>query len=242
MCRLLALSSRRVPPAALLEKFKALAFEGKTQTLAPDFRGHNDGWGMAAFFGNRLVHQKSALSATDPQGGWDEMIRALSAPALWPGHVILHLRRASPGLEVKAANSHPYHRKQNGRDWFFMANGTVKDFDPDSHQGQTDSEYFMNLVLDHLAGEGSLSEAIAAGKQSLLGRYPKYDSLVGAFLHARGIDAYYDVADKFDRYHTLYRAAADGLSAICSEELNLEGFEWTPIREIGGLTTLASFR
>ena len=85
-------------------------------------------------------------------------------------------------------------------------------------------------------------KAIAARKNSLLAQFPKYDSLVGVFLHPRGIDAYYDVADKFDRYHTLHRAGNDGLTVICSEELKVEGLEWAPIREIGGLVTVPGLR
>jgi hypothetical protein len=230
-----------MPAMALLEKFKALAFEGHTPTLGPDARGHNDGWGLAGFFGTRLVHEKNALSATDPQGGWDEAIKRLMVPSLWPGHFLFHLRRASPGLEVKVSNSHPFHRKRAGRDWFFMGNGTVDGYDPEEHDGRVDTEFFMDLVLENLEG-GDLKEAIARGKSALTARYPKVDSLVGVFLNPRGLDAYYDVADKFDRYHTLYRAEAEGSVVLCSENMPVEGFTWTPLREIGGLTSVPSFR
>jgi hypothetical protein len=242
MCRLLALSSRRVPPAALLDKFKALAFEGKTPTLTPDARGHNDGWGIAGFFGNRLVYEKSALSATDPQGGWDEAVKKILVPSLWPGHFLFHLRRASPGIEVRVANSHPFHRKHDGRDWFFMGNGTVEGYDPDNHRGQVDTEYFMNLVLENFPEGGTLSDAIAKGREALDTHYQKHDSLVGLFLHPKGIEAYYDVADKFDRYHTLYKAETEGSVIICSEDLELEGISWTPLREMRGVTSVPSFR
>lgn len=242
MCRLLALSSRRVPPAALFEKFKALAFEGKTPTLGPDARGHNDGWGMAGFFGNRVVFEKSALSATDPQGGWDEALKRIMVPALWPGHFLFHLRRASPGMEVRVANSHPFHRKHDGKDWFFMGNGTVEGFDPVEHRGTIDTEYFMNLVLENLPEDGKLADALPKAREALDGKFPKHDSLVGVFLNPRGLDAYYDVADKFDRYHTLYRAETEGSVVICSEDLEVEGFTWTPLRENRGLTNVPSYR
>jgi hypothetical protein len=242
MCRLLALSSRRVPPAAVLDKFKALAFEGRTPTLGPDARGHNDGWGLAGFFGSRVVFEKNALSATDPQGGWDEAIKRLMIPALWPGHAMFHLRRASAGMEVRVANSHPFHRKHDGRDWFFMGNGTVEGFDPAEHRGVIDTEYFMNLVLENLPEDGKLADAVPRAREALMSRFPKVDSLVGAFLHPRGIEAYYDVADKFDRYHTLYRAETDGGTFICSENMEIEGLTWTPLREMGGLVSVPSYR
>jgi len=242
MCRLLALSSRRAPSPALLDKFKSLAFEGRTPTLGPDARGHNDGWGLAGFFGTRMVYEKNSLSATDPQGGWDEAVKRLMTHALWPGHFLFHLRRASAGMEVRVANSHPFHRKHDGRDWFFMMNGTVEGFDPDNHGGQIDTEFFMNLVLENMTDGVSLAEAIAKAKATLHASYPRHDSLVGIFLNPRGIDAYYDVADKFDRYHTLYKAETDGNTIICSEDMEIEGLKWTPLREIGGLTSVPSFR
>ena len=242
MCRMMAVSSRRVPPSALFDKFKALAFEGRTPTLGPDARGHNDGWGIAGFFGNRLIYEKSSFSATDPQGGWDDAVKRLLVPSLWPGHFILHLRRASPGMEVRVANSHPFHRKHEGRDWFFMGNGTVEGFDPDNHAGKIDTEYFMELVLERLPDGGKLTEAVAEGKKALDSQYPKHDSLVGIFLHPKGIEAYYDVADKFDRYHTLYKTESEGSVVVCSEDMEVEGFHWTPIREMGGITTVPSYR
>lgn len=242
MCRMLAVSSRRVPPAALLEKFKALAFEGQTPTLGPDARGHNDGWGIAAVVGQRLVHERSHLSATDPQSGWDEAVKRLMMPAQWPGHALFHLRRASAGMDVRIANSHPFHRKHEGRDWFFMGNGTIEGFDPVNEHGQVDFEYFFHLVMDHLPEGGDLKEAIGKAKGALAAKYPKYDSLVGVFLHPRGLEAYYDVADKFDRYHTLYRAETDGAVFLCSENIEVEGITWTPWRDMGGVLSVPTFR
>jgi len=242
MCRLLALSCRRSPSSDVLEKFKSLAFEGQTPTLGPDARGHNDGWGLAGFFGSRLVYEKSALSATDPDGRWDEAIRRLMIPAQWPGHFLFHLRRASPGLDVRVANSHPFHRKTNGADWFFMQNGTAEGFDPERHHGMIDSEYFMELVMDGMKDGLELRDAIGKAKERFTADYPKVDSFVGVFLHPKGIEAYYDVADKFDRYHTLFKSESDGAVFICSEKMPDVDLEWTPIREMGGVVSVPSFR
>jgi predicted glutamine amidotransferase len=82
MCRLLAISSRTAPPAAILESFRSLAVEGNTPGLGPDPRGHQDGWGLAAFLGDRLIHERSARSAADPRGGWDDAIHRLLRPDL----------------------------------------------------------------------------------------------------------------------------------------------------------------
>lgn len=242
MCRLLAISSRRAPSAALLDKFKALSFEGQTPNLGPDGIGHNDGWGLAGFLGQRLVFEKSPLSVTDSQSGWDEAIKRLLQPALWPGHFLFHLRRASPGITVRVSNSHPYHRKVNGADWFFMHNGTVNGFDPGDHDDRTDSEYFMDLVMEQMKGGRPLKEAVPAAKAELLQRFGACDSLVGCFLHPKGIEALYDVSDQFDRYHTLYRAETEGSVIVCSEAMELDGITWTPYRDMGGLLSVPSFR
>lgn len=242
MCRLLAISSRRAPSAALLDKFKALSFEGQTPTLGPDGIGHNDGWGMAGYLGGRLVYEKSPLSVTDTQSGWDDAIKRLLTPALWPGHAIFHLRRASAGMTVKVANSHPFHRKENGADWFFMHNGTVEGYDPADNGEKIDSEYFMELVLAQVAAGASIKDAIPAGKAELLKKFPKYNSLVGCFLHPKGIEAYYDVSDQFDRYHTLYKAETEGSVVVCSEAMEVEGFTWTPYRDMGGVLSVPSLK
>lgn len=242
MCRLLAISSRRAPSQALFDKFKALSFEGQTPTLGPDGIGHNDGWGLAGYLGQRLIYEKSALSVTDSQSGWDEAIKRLLAPSLWPGHFMLHLRRASPGLTVRLSNSHPYHRKFNGADWFFMHNGTVEGFDPTEMDEMTDSEYFMELVLGQMKGGSSLKEALPAAKAELLARFTSCNSFVGCFLNPKGIEAFYDVPDQFDRYHTLYRAEAEGSVIVCSEAMEVDGLTWTPYREMGGVLSVPSFR
>lgn len=242
MCRMLAISSRRAPSAALLDRFKALAFEGQTATLGPDARGHNDGWGMAAFVGERLIVEKSHLSITDPKSGWEEAAKRLLVPALWPGHVMIHLRRASAGMDVRTANCHPFHRKHEGRDWFLMGNGTVEGFDPTTEHGQVDFEYFFDRVLENLPEGGELKPAVHKGKASLVSKYPNFDSLVSVFMHPRGLEAYYDVADKFDRYHTLHKAETDGSLIVCSEPLEVEGVNWNFCREMGGVLSLPSFR
>lgn len=242
MCRLLAISSRRAPSTALFDRFKALSFEGQTPDLGPDGIGHNDGWGLAGFLGQRLIFEKSSLSVTDSQSGWDEAIKRLLVPSLWPGHFLFHLRRASPGIPVKAANSHPYHRKHHGADWFFMHNGIVEGFDPGEHDERTDSEYFMDLVLGQMKGGLSLPEAVPAAKAELLGRFPGCNSLVSCFLHPKGAEALYDVPDQFDRYHTLFRAESEGAVIVCSEAMEVDGLTWTPYRDMGGILSLPSFR
>ncbi len=242
MCRLLALSCRRSPSMEILEKFKSLAFEGQTPTLGPDARGHNDGWGLAGFSGTRMILEKSALSATDADGRWDEAIKRLMMPAVWPAHFMFHLRRASPGLDVRVSNSHPFHRKCNGSDWFFMHNGTAEGFDPERHHGMIDSEFFMELAMKNMEGGAELKDALHAAKAAFLEQYPKMDSFVGIFLHPRGLEAFYDVPDKFDRYHTLYRAESEGAVFICSENMKVEDLEWKPIREMGGVVSVPSFR
>jgi hypothetical protein len=123
-----------------------------------------------------------------------------------------------------------------------MNNGTASGFDAGKHNGMIDTEVFMELALAHVALGLSLKEAVEKGRSEFTAMYPDVDSLVGIFLHPKGIEAYYDVADKFDRYHTLYRSEGEGSVFICSENMDVEGISWTPYREMGGILSVPSFR
>lgn len=50
------------------------------------------------------------------------------------------------------------------------------------------------------------------------------------------------MADKFDRYHTIYRAETDGSVILCSESLEIEGLTWSPWREMGGVLSIPGYR
>ena len=114
--------------------------------------------------------------------------------------------------------------------------------DPTAEHGKIDFEYFFEKILENLPDGGELKPAVDAGKAALTSRFPTYNSLVSVLMHPRGLEAYYDVADKFDRYHTLFRAESEGSVILCSEALEVEGVTWTPWRDMHGVLSVPSFR
>jgi predicted glutamine amidotransferase len=130
-----------------------------------DFTGlsafHRDGWGMAAYDGQRLHIEKSPRRALDEQAYEELVHRALGDAGL------VHLRMATPGLPVEARNSHPF--SYGG---FAMAhNGAIH---PQSELGNllppawarhvagtTDSEHYFLRVMSGLeARDGDVIAAI----------------------------------------------------------------------------------
>jgi predicted glutamine amidotransferase len=115
---------------------------------------HSHGWGMAWYDGRTALIEKSPERAAD-----DPAYRALAHRTL--GDLgLVHLRRATPGLEVEPANSHPFRRRG-----FAMAhNGAIHPQDrlgdllsPEWERqltGTTDSERYFLRVLSRLEAHG----------------------------------------------------------------------------------------
>jgi transglutaminase-like putative cysteine protease/predicted glutamine amidotransferase len=118
-------------------------------------RVHADGWGIAWWEGERLRSQSSEQPAHS-SAEFAAAVRKIRADA-----VLLHLRWATPGIPVGAANTHPF---RAGDRWAFGHNGAVRPADDllalltvdqqAALNGDTDSERLMHLLLTRIDAHG----------------------------------------------------------------------------------------
>lgn len=116
---------------------------------------HADGWGLAWWEGDQLRSLTSELPAhSSPE--FTAAAREIRADAL-----LLHLRWATPGIAVGAANTHPF---LIGNRWAFGHNGSLRPADDllpfltesqrAALRGDTDSERLLHLLVSHIQTYG----------------------------------------------------------------------------------------
>lgn len=155
MCRLLGYCTRDTTSVAGLLGERGL---GDFTQLS---EYHRHGWGMAWYQGQAALIEKSSLLAADDPAYSDLAHRPLGDLGL------VHLRRATPGLDLGTANSHPFRFGE-----YTMAhNGAIHPQDrlgglltPDWERhlsGTTDSErYFLHVMSRLEQCGGDLAAAI----------------------------------------------------------------------------------
>lgn len=170
MCRMLVFRSNRARRVAdlLVESPHSLQRQS-----CRDRRGeqHGDGWGIAAYAGERPTVVRRPTSAVE-DAEYARAAAQVEAPL-----VIGHVRQASVGA-TSAANCHPF---TWGR-WTFAHNGTLQAFAEvrprliaetsaclaSARQGDTDSECVFLWLLSGLAQDGIDLEGEAPGVESLV--------------------------------------------------------------------------
>jgi predicted glutamine amidotransferase len=166
MCRLLAFVSSAPTTARQLvgdrefESYLALSLE------------HGDGWGVAWHDGEGELSVEKAVEAAHASDLLDKLSRTTEMDAM-----VLHLRRASPGMRVAFENTHPF---PSGR-LAFAHNGWIRPVIEleqllapearDALRGTTDSERYFQLLLAAVEETGSVELAIP----------PLLDRLRGSF-------------------------------------------------------------
>lgn len=142
MCRLLAVVSRE--PIALDR-----AIAGAIEPFTAQSEVHGDGWGVA-WFEQQHPHIRRHLDVARESAAYREAIAAARGPMM-----LVHLRKASPGLPLQLCNTHPFREGET----VFAHNGQ---FDLSEElreailarggrrpEGTTDSELFFSLVELH---------------------------------------------------------------------------------------------
>jgi len=191
MCRLLAYCSRSgmslaevIGPAGLRDFTAMSAY-------------HSDGWGAALYDAGNLLVEKSARRADEDQRYY-QVARSQLADA-----GLLHLRWATPGLPVDAANSHPFRlgnvtMAHNGA---IYPQGRLAEMVPSAWErrltGSTDSERYFYSVISRMGQDrGDMVAAIAAATADIGHRYQP-TSLNAVFLTPRKLYAvcWYDPAN-----------------------------------------------
>src|SRR6266702_812860 len=170
MCRLLAYSSMApTTPQELvgddLKSFVSLAEE------------HGDGWGMAWYEEDGELNVAKDVEAAHASDLLDKLSRTTETQAM-----VLHLRRASPGLSIALENTHPF----TGGRLAFAHNGWIRPIpelegllDPEVRhglRGTTDSERYFQLLLAAMEESGDVERALPPLLERLRGEF-RYNAL-----------------------------------------------------------------
>lgn len=211
MCRLLAFAS--VTPTAPedligddLASFVALSQE------------HCDGWGMAWFDDEGELNVAKDVEAAHASELFGKLASTTESDAM-----VLHLRRASPGLSVALENTHPFATESLA----FAHNGWIRPIpeledllDPATRaglRGTTDSERYFQLLLAAMERTGELEQALPPLLRSLRQDF-RYNALNFVLLTERRLYAVCDYsAEALARrgdpdYYTIgYKQVADSV-------------------------------
>jgi len=197
----------------ILDDFKLVAMnrneKHELNASNPNFI-HSDGWGIVVGKSGKIDFYKKAVAC------WEDP-KYLEYYDLNADFLIIHARKASPGVSVNYAFTHPFRKD----DWFFCHNGTVKDFvKPDT----SDSEVFFSMLLDKIREKNDVPEAIA----DVIRQLKEYTAL--NFILANKRKAY--ILNKFvlnyPKYYTMKYLVKEDFAIVSSERL--EHFEgWSPM-------------
>jgi predicted glutamine amidotransferase len=176
MCRLLGYCTRET--ASVAEVLGERGLGDFTRLSAY----HRHGWGLAWYRGPAAFVEKSSLRAADDPAYLDLARRELGDLGL------AHLRRATPGLEVEAANSHPfrfggYTMAHNGAIHPQDRLGDLLPPEWERHlSGNTDSERYFLRVLSRLDACGGDLVAAMADTAAYIDSHFSASSLNAVFL------------------------------------------------------------
>lgn len=225
MCRLFAVRAHE--PFSVQRAFEAL------QRLSQE---HKDGWGVA-HLDTDPPHIETGLLPAHACDRFAALKDSVSARSL-----VAHIRLASVGA-LKAENSHPF----RGREFVFMHNGTVRDFqarrarlEAELHpawrariQGETDSEACFALFLSYLDGvaQPTLDQIVGALSRTIHRVSELFDEPGSAERSAMNFlvtDGARFVVSR--RGRSLFHLSQPGLSIVASERL-WDGADWQEVPE-----------
>jgi predicted glutamine amidotransferase len=211
MCRLLAFAS--MAPITPQE----LVCEDLTSFVSLS-REHGDGWGMAWYDGDGELNVAKDVEAAHASELLGKLAGTTETRAM-----LLHLRRASPGLSVVLENTHPF----TDGGMAFAHNGWVRPIpelegllDPAVRhglRGTTDSERYFQLLLAAMERTGDVERALPRLMERLRAGFC-YTALNFVMLTERRLYAVCEYSDEAverrgdPEYYTLgYKAAADAV-------------------------------
>ncbi len=217
-----------------LQKFSLLGENG--HILVGDEKGHKDGWGLHSQLDDNELYFRSLESISENK------ILDIVNPILGSqGQLVAHLRKASVGKKL-ICNTHPFLRSGIS----FCHNGSIKIYsgshfkeDRRLREGHTDSETFFLNILDRVPGQigdSSLEDLRKALLEEIdyIKKNSDWTALICALHSSNGIILNYLWNEKnvdaerlnFKDYYTFYIGRKNGDIVLCSEKLELDGFEW----------------
>ncbi len=155
---MLVFNGNKFPPEALQDFIEACAdYEGlnykKDMHEHNEYKHfpHNDGYGFSYFENNQ--NKFVTKHYIEPIFEKSEPLRDI---AFRTSFLLIHARKASPGIVVNINNNHPFQINFLGTEWLFAHNGTIKseinyDHKRFTARGTTDSERFFYAILTMIA-------------------------------------------------------------------------------------------
>lgn len=211
-CRML-IATGKLPLIRLLDDFTLMAQNSNQKHEHwgdPDYL-QRDGWGVVTGKAGRYEYYKNPVPC------WEDP----KLPDLYRldlDFIMLHARKASPGMAVEYGFTHPF--REDG--WYFCYNGTVYNMET---QERGDAQQLFGLVLQNLAQCQNVTEAIRTTVRSLT----DYSAL--NFMMANGdwiyvLNMYGKRGEETPDYFTIRYLQADDYTVVASERLPGCGKEW----------------
>jgi len=213
------------PRAAVLEGFLSMA---RNRNEEHEYRGrpdkvHGDGWGVVTGGAGRVTCYRSTSACGD-----DPAFSGLYGTDM--DFMMLHARRASPGIAVRHGFTHPFEHDS----WYFCHNGMVYDF----ATGKTsDSQQLFWSILENLSRSGDMIEAV----KTTVGALKDYSALNFVLLgsdHAYVLNMYGRRGETTPKYYTMKYLQTEACTIVSSERLPGPDHGWQEL-ENGSLLTLS---
>jgi predicted glutamine amidotransferase len=220
-CRMLV-AAGKLPLARLLDDFRLMALN---QNEEHEYRHHpdhanGDGWGVVTGRWGRLEWYRSVMACwQDPR--FTDLHRANA------DFMLLHARRASPGMAIRYEFTHPFHRDG----WYFSHNGTIYDFQAGE---MSDAQQLFALILENLRRCGDVAEATRAAA-GFLQDYSALNFMLFKDNRVYVLCMYGRRGEHTPNYFTIKYLQREDYVVVSSERLPGCGGEW---REMGNGTLL----
>jgi predicted glutamine amidotransferase len=211
-CRMLV-ATGQLPLRELLDGFRLMALN---QNEEHEYRHHpdhlqGDGWGVVTRRDGHLEYYRSVMPCwQDPR--FTDLYQAD------PDFIMLHARKASPGIAVRYEFTHPFY--EDG--WYFCHNGTVHDF---AAGERSDAQQLFALLLQNMRQCSDAAEAVSRTVSSL----EDYSAL--NFMLFRDGRVYVlnkcgKRGEETPNYFTIKYLQVDDYAVVSSERLPNCGREW----------------
>jgi len=223
-CRMLV-AIGHFPLSAILDGFLSMA---RNENEEHEYRRHpdhvhGDGWGVVTGRSRRVTRYRSTSEC------WvDPAFARLYGTEM--DLIMLHARRASPGIAVRYELTHPF--EQDG--WHFCHNGRVYDFEVGE---RSDSQQLLTLILGNVKRENNVTEAIRRTVGSLKD-YSALNFMLLGETHVYVLNLHGRRGHKTPGYYTMKYLQANEHTVISSERLVGFNDEWQEMNS-GTLLTLS---
>ncbi len=223
-CRMLV-AIGDIPRAVVLEGFLAMAGNRNEEH---EYRGrpdkvHGDGWGVVTRRSGRLTCYRSKSACWE-----DPAFDGLYGTEM--EFMMLHARRASPGIAVRHEFTHPF--EHDG--WYFCHNGMVHDF---AAKETSDSQELFRVILENLVRSGNMVEAV----KTTVGALKDYSAVNFILIGSDQVcvlNMYGRRGETSPKYYTMKYLQTEACTIVSSERLPGLDHGWQEL-ENGSLLTLS---